>query len=224
MFPLKDDIPSKTFPFVNLVLILVNIAVFFHEVQLANGGLLEKFIIQHGLIPSRFLAAPLEQIPSVFKAMFMHGSWGHVLSNMWFLFIFGDNVEDKLGHVRYLVYYLLVGVGAAAAQVYMSPASLLPMVGASGAIAGVLGGYFIMFPGARVLTFFVFVFFVRLIEIPAFFYLGLWFLMQAFNGLGALSLTAARGEMGGVAWWAHAGGFAAGFVLINFFRRRLPRS
>lgn len=223
MFPLKDDIPTKSFPFVNYLLIAANLVVFYHEVQIGNSKALEAFMSQYALIPHKFLSNPGQYWTTIFSAMFMHGSWGHVLSNMWFLFIFGDNVEDKMGHVRYLIYYLLVGVGAAAAQIYMSPVSLLPMVGASGAIAGVLGGYFIMFPGARVLTFFVFVIFVRMIEIPAFFYLGLWFVTQMFNGFGSLSVSAARGEMGGVAWWAHAGGFLSGFILVNFFRRNLPR-
>jgi membrane associated rhomboid family serine protease len=224
MFPLKDDVPSKSFPFINTALIAVNIAVFFHEIQLDNAHLLEPFMKHFALIPARFLAAPAQQFFTIFSAMFLHGSWGHVLGNMWFLFIFGDNVEDKLGHIRYLIYYLLVGVGAAAAQIYMSPHSHLPMVGASGAIAGVLGGYFILFQGAHILTFFIFIFFIRFIEVPAFFYLIIWFVIQAFSGIGSLTPAVAHGDMGGVAWWAHVGGFASGFILINFFRRNLPRS
>lgn len=222
MFPIRDNIPSRTFPFVNYLLIAVNIAVFVYEVKLVQAGLLEAFIFEFGLIPRQFWGGPLENVRDVFSSMFLHGSWGHVLSNMWFLYIFGDNVEDKLGHVRYFIYYILVGCGAAAAQLYMAKGSALPMVGASGAIAGVLGGYFIMFPGARVLTFFLFFYFIRFIEIPAFFFLGLWFLVQMINGAGSLAVDVARGDVGGVAWWAHAGGFAAGFLFINFFRRRLP--
>jgi membrane associated rhomboid family serine protease len=174
----------------------------------------------YALIPARFFVDPLEHVPFVFTAMFLHGGWMHVIGNMWFLSVFGDNVEDNLGPLRYLVFYLLVGAGAAAAQLWASPASELPMVGASGAIAGVLGAYFVLYPRARVLTFFIFIFFIRFIEIPAFFYLGIWFLMQAANGLGSISAMATRGDTGGTAWWAHAGGFAAGFMLIPFFRRR----
>jgi membrane associated rhomboid family serine protease len=200
-------------------LIIANIAVFMKEVGLAGAGLLEPVIAQFGLVPKVFLAAPAEHLQNIFTHMFMHGSWGHVLSNMWFLYIFGDNVEDKLGHFRYLVFYILMGIGAATAQVYMNQTSLLPMVGASGAIAGVLGAYFILFPRAHVLTFFVFIIFVKLIEVPAFFYLGFWFLIQTVNGFGSLTDSAVRGNMGGVAWWAHAGGFASGILLVNFFRR-----
>jgi membrane associated rhomboid family serine protease len=152
--------------------------------------------------------------------MFLHGGWAHVLGNMWFLYVFGDNVEDNLGPLAYLFFYLLVGAGAAATQLLSNPQSGLPMIGASGAIAGVLGAYFVLYPRARVLTFFIFIFFVRFIEIPAFFYLGIWFLMQAINGVGSISAIATRGDTGGVAWWAHAGGFASGFVLIPFFKRR----
>jgi len=223
VFPLRDNISSSRFPLVNYLIIAANLLVFFKEAKLAQAGLFEPFLLSHGLIPKVFLAAPLQEAPKIFMSMFMHGSWGHVLGNMWFLYIFGDNVEDAMGPIRYLFYYLLVGSGAAAAQIYMNPASTLPMVGASGAIAGVLGGYFLLYPGARVLTFFVFVIFVRLIEIPAYFYLGLWFLAQAVNGIGSLSQSHLRGEMGGIAWWAHAGGFASGFALVYPFKRRSRR-
>ncbi len=222
MFPLRDNIPSKGFPFVNYLLIIVNIFVFVKEIQLARVGALEAFIFKEGLVPQVFLTAPVTHISNLFTHMFLHGGWGHVLGNMWFLHIFGDNVEERLGHVRYFIYYLLMGLGAAAAQMYMHPGATMPMIGASGAIAGVLGGYFILFPGARVLTFFIFVIFIKFIEIPAFFFLGLWFLMQAFNGVGSIATQAVRGDTGGVAWWAHAGGFAAGILFINFFRRSLP--
>ncbi len=222
MFPIRDNVPSKGFPLVNYLLIIANIAVFFKELQWAQAGQLDVFIGRYGLIPQAFLSNPVANLPQLFTHMFLHGGWSHVLGNMWFLYIFGDNVEDKIGHVRYIFYYLLMGLGAAGAQIYMNPRGLFPMVGASGAIAGILGGYFILFPGANVLTFFVFIIFVRFIEIPAFFYLGIWFVMQAFNGFGALTAQAVRGEMGGVAWWAHAGGFASGILFINFFRQKLP--
>jgi membrane associated rhomboid family serine protease len=219
VFPLRDNVPSNRFPFVNYFLIALNGFVFFKELQLAHAGLLEQFIFQHGLVPARFLAEPVGQSFTLLSAMFMHGGWAHLLGNMWFLFVFGDNVEDNMGPVKYLIYYLLVGIGAAALQIYMHPESQLPMVGASGAIAGVLGGYFILYPRAKVLTFFVFVVFIRLVEIPAFFYLLLWFFTQTMNGLGSLSKVATRADTGGVAWWAHAGGFISGFVLVNFFRK-----
>jgi membrane associated rhomboid family serine protease len=220
VFPLRDNVPSRRFPFVNLALIAINVAVFLKEVQLEHVGLLETFIMNHGLIPVRFLAEPLTALPSVLWSMFLHGSWGHLLGNMWFLLIFGDNVEDSMGHFRYLIYYLLMGLGAAMVQVFANTASALPMVGASGAIAGILGSYFVLYPRARVETLFIFIIFIRVIELPAFFFLGYWFLIQAVNGVGALSQTALRGEMGGVAWWAHSGGFLTGFLLIWFFRRR----
>ncbi len=219
MFPIRDSIRARRFPFVNYALIAANLLVFVHEAQLAMTGRLDAFMQAYALIPARFFSDPMMHIPDIFTAMFLHGGWGHVIGNMWFLYVFGDNVEDNMGPVRYLFYYLIMGAGAATAQLLASPHSQLPMVGASGAIAGVLGGYFVLYPHAKVLTFFIFIFFIRFIEIPAFFYLGIWFLMQAVNGLGALSDSATRGDTGGVAWWAHAGGFAAGFMFIPFFRR-----
>ncbi len=220
MFPLRDSVPTRRFPFVNYALIAINIAIFIKELQFSNAGLLEKFIAQYGLVPVRFFNDPVIGLPTLFSSMFLHGGWGHVLGNMWFLHVFGDNVEDNLGHVRYFFYYLLMGFGAAAAQLAANPQSALPMVGASGAIAGVLGGYFILHPRARVLTLIPIFIFIRLIEIPAFFFLGIWFLMQTVNGVGSLSTQVMRGDVGGVAWWAHAGGFAAGFMGIWIFRRR----
>ncbi len=222
MFPIRDSVPSRTFPFVNYALIALNLVVFFYELQLSGVGQLDPFLKSFGLVPARFLADPLTQLPTVFSSMFLHGGWAHIIGNMWFLHVFGDNVEDNLGHVRYFFYYLLMGAGAAATQIAANPMGQLPMVGASGAIAGILGSYFVLHPGGRVLTFFVFVVFVRFVEIPAFFFLGFWFVMQAVNGYGALTAQAMRGEMGGVAWWAHAGGFAAGFLLIFLFKRRKP--
>ncbi len=220
MFPVRDSLNTRHFPFVNYLLIAINLAVFFYETQLAAAGQLESFLHAHALIPVRFFSDPLLHVPDIFTAMFLHGGWAHVIGNIWFLHVFGDNVEDNMGPLRYLFYYLIMGVGAAAAQLAASPTSVLPMVGASGAIAGVLGGYFVLYPRAKVLTFFVFIIFVRFIEIPAFFYLGIWFLMQTANGIGSISAAATRGDTGGVAWWAHAGGFAAGFMFIPFFRRR----
>jgi membrane associated rhomboid family serine protease len=220
MFPLRDNVRSGRFPLVNWIFIAANLMVFLYEVQLERVGQLEPFIQTFGLVPERFLLDPTARLPEIFSSMFLHGSWGHVISNMWFLLIFGDNVEDAMGHARYFFFYLLMGFGAAAAQLAANPASQLPMVGASGAVAGILGAYFFLHPHARVLTLVVFVMFVRLVEIPAFFFLGIWFLTQTIAGVGTLSQQAVRGDMGGVAWWAHAGGFAAGFLFIHLFRRR----
>lgn len=220
MFPLRDSTPSRGWPLVNYAFIFFNLAVFLFEVRLEKRGFLEPFIYQFGLIPARFFQDPSARLVDIFTSMFLHGSWGHVLGNVWFLYIFGDNVEDNMGHVRYFFYYLLMGLGAAAAQLAASPSSNLPMVGASGAIAGVLGGYFVLYPRARVLTLLFVIFFIRVVELPAFFFLGFWFLIQAMNGVGSLTAAPIRGEMGGVAWWAHAGGFAAGFAGIQIFRRR----
>lgn len=220
MFPLRDSVRTRTIPFVNLTFIGLNLFIFFKELTLANAGFLEPFILQYGLVPSRFLGDPFMQWTTVFSSMFLHGGWMHVLGNMWFLLIFGDNVEDNIGHVQYFFYYLLMGIGAAAAQIAANPAGQLPMVGASGAIAGILGSYIVLHPHGRILTAVPIFMFIRLIEIPAFFFLGIWFLMQAVNGIGSVSQLAERGEMGGVAWWAHAGGFVAGFVSIWFFKRR----
>jgi membrane associated rhomboid family serine protease len=151
--------------------------------------------------------------------MFLHGGWLHFLGNMLYLWIFGDNVEDRFGHGRYLVFYLLCGTLAALAQVFTAPSSTVPMVGASGAIAGVLGAYLVMFPRSRVLTLVPIIFFIQIVEVPATILLGLWFVLQLVNGIGALSV--ARGsEIGGVAFWAHAAGFASGMALVWLFRRR----
>ena len=223
MFPLRDSVPSRRFPFVNLTLIVINIFIFIQELRLHQAGALEGFIMAHGLVPSRFLVDPTTQWVTVFSSMFMHGGWAHVLGNMWFLYVFGDNVEDSVGHLRYLIYYLLMGIGAAAFQVAANPSGQLPMVGASGAIAGVLGSYIVLHPGARVDTLVPIFIFIRVIQLPAYFFLGLWFVVQMVNGLGSVSLLAERGEMGGVAWWAHAGGFITGFFAIWVFRRRHHR-
>lgn len=220
MFPLRDSVPSRHFPFVTYALIAVNIAVFIKEINLPSAAELEAFINAYGLIPVAFLSEPVGNILKLFTSMFVHGGWMHLIGNMWFLYVFGDNVEDNLGAFRYLIYYLLVGICAGVSQAFAAPNSTLPMVGASGAIAGVLGGYIILHPRARVHTFFIFVIFVRFIEVPAFIFLGYWFLIQALNGYGALQMAAANEQVGGVAWWAHASGFVAGFIFILFFKKR----
>lgn len=221
MFPLKDNIPARLLPIVNIGLIAVNLAVFLYVV--AQGNAAGNVLSEHGFVSARFLAGsdffmtPSRLLP-VFSSMFLHGSVMHLVGNMWMLWIFGDNVEDIMGHGRYLLFYLLCGMVSVAAQGFAAPLSQVPMVGASGAISGVLGAYFCTYPRARILTFLpVFIFFY-LVEIPAFFFLGLWFLLQFLQGW--MQFSASAGGAGGVAWWAHVGGFAAGVLLIRYFRKK----
>ncbi|MBU2538993.1 MAG: rhomboid family intramembrane serine protease [Proteobacteria bacterium] len=227
MFPLKDDIPSRHFPVVNLVLIIANILSFTYEMSL--GPQLESFIVTHGFVPVRFSAElagnfmPLSSYLPVFTSMFIHGGLLHVFSNLWMLWIFGDNVEDRMGHGRYLLFYLLCGVGAALAQFWANPQAQSPMIGASGAIAGVLGAYFLLYPRARILTFIPIFILFYLVEIPAYFFIGFWFLMQFLQG-AAQQVIVGRLAEGGVAWWAHVGGFVAGVVLLYFFKREEKRT
>ena len=223
MFPLKDDIPSNSFPAVNISLIIINCLVFLYEFKL--GPDFEPFIMQMGFIPARFMEQQsrdwldLSRFVPVFSSMFLHGSPMHLISNMWMLWIFGDNVEDCMGHGRYLVFFLLCGIISIFGQAVAWPASQIPMVGASGAISGVLGAYFITYPRARVLTLIpIFIIFYTF-ELPAFFFLGFWFFIQFLQGSASL-VAAGEQTGGGVAWWAHIGGFAAGVVLINFFRSK----
>lgn len=206
MLPLRDDVPSKTTPWVNYLLILANAAVFWHELTL--GRHLDGFVRAYALIPAR-----LEPV-SFLTSMFLHGGWMHVLSNMWCLWIFGDNVEDSLGHGRYLLFYLLGGLAAGAAQVWAAWGSTIPTVGASGAIAAVMGAYLLMFPHARVRTLIPFFIFFRIVEVPATIFLGLWAWSQFYSGSLALKHT---GLGGGVAWWAHVGGFLGGMILLGLF-------
>jgi membrane associated rhomboid family serine protease len=215
MIPLRDNIPSRTRPWINYALIFVNVIIFLYELALLNTGLLEKFILRWGFVPSVFLSNPLAEIPTLFSAMFLHGGLTHLGGNMLYLWIFGDNVEDWYGHWRYLIFYLLCGLAASFGQMITSTHSKMPMIGASGAIAGVLGSYFLLYPNARVLALIPFGFFLRMVEIPAFFFLGFWFLLQMFSGTLTLG-----SQSGGVAWWAHIGGFLAGVGFLFLFRRR----
>jgi rhomboid family protein len=224
VIPLRDTVPSRTAPIVTVGLIIVNVVVFLHEAAL--GPHLEKFVFAYGLVPRRFVfwtGAPLDpaRFLPLITSMFWHGGWLHLIGNMLYLWIFGDNVEDKLGHLRYLIFYLAAGVVAALTQVALNPASPLPTVGASGAIAGVLGAYLISFPRSRVLTLIPIIIFPWFVEIPAVLYLVFWFLLQLFEGLGQLGIPQ---EGGGVAVWAHIGGFIAGVVLVKLMEplRRRP--
>jgi membrane associated rhomboid family serine protease len=216
MFPIKDTIQSRSFPIVNWLLIIANVAVFILVQAPLGSRAFASFVNTYGLVPAEPGAGQVESAVTLFTSMFLHGGWLHLISNMWALFIFGDNVEDRMGSGRYLVFYLLSGV-AALAQVWADPGSRLPMVGAIGAIAGVLAAYLVLYPKARVITL-VFIFFlVTFVEIPAVIYLGLWFVSQLFSGLLALGETAATG---GVAFWAHIGGFLFGLVMVRLFARR----
>ena len=221
MIPLRDSTRSETFPIVNYLLIAANGIVFIYELSL--GRHLNGFIVQHGLVPAQFLEvlhsghATAAALSPLITSMFIHGGWLHLLGNMLFLYIFGDNVEDKFGHGKYLVFYLVSGIAAAGTQTYFSSGSDMPMVGASGAIAGVLGAYACMFPTARVTTLIPIFFFFQIVEIPAFLFLGIWFAMQAISGLLSLGIGS---DAGGVAWWAHIGGFAAGAILFPFLRKQ----
>ena len=221
-------------PFVTVALIAINVLVFFYQLSLQGEGSPEglraarDFILEFGLVPCRLTGAcavgsgVLPPAVTVLSSMFLHGGILHVGGNMLYLWIFGNNVEDTLGHSRFVVFYLACGIAAAAAQTALSAASAVPMIGASGAVSGVLGAYLLLFPRANVLTVIVFGFFVRLVRIPAVVMLGLWFLVQFLGGLVAWGGAASRGEAGGgeTAWFAHVGGFGAGMALLLALRPR----
>jgi len=211
MIPLRDVIPSRTTPVVTISLIAVNVLVFVYEFSL--GDRVNEFIIAFGLIPAAFSWVTL------LTSMFLHGGFLHVAGNMLYLWIFGDNVEDRFGHGRFVAFYLLCGTVAALAQTIMSPDSVVPMVGASGAIAGVMGAYFVMYPHSRIVTLLPIFIFIQLIEVPAIFFLGIWFLMQFLSGVGSIATAASRQPAGGVAFWAHVAGFVAGVAGVFVFRR-----
>ena len=225
MFPLRDENPSESVPFVTRSLIAINVAMFVYEIL--QGPRLVEFFYRWGMVPLRVSLAAREGTEPIAgpaltfaTSMFLHGGWMHLLGNMWYLWIFGDNVEDRMGKVRFLVFYLMGGLVAAGLHFFLHPASRAPTLGASGAIAGVLGGYALLFPGARVLTLVPLFPFIRIITLPAMLVLGLWFVFQFFSG--ALALAGPQG--GGVAWWAHIGGFAFGLLAVKLFERRRPSS
>jgi membrane associated rhomboid family serine protease len=219
MIPLRDTIRSRRFPLVNWLIIFTNAAAFYYELRIGPSGL-NNFIDAWGLVPVRLWAEPQVAWVTILSAMFLHGGWFHILSNMWVLFIFGDNVEDRMGSGRYLIFYLLSGMAAALTQAFLLSESSAPMIGASGAIAGVLGAYLVLFPRARILSLVPILFIFTLIEIPAVVFLLFWFASQLFSGF--LSLGGASGS--GVAWWAHIGGFLFGLLGVFLFaKRRKPR-
>lgn len=222
MIPLRDNIPSRRFPLMTVLLIIANILIFFYETSLPLGDR-EALVQTYGLVPREITDLWPSLTPDVsgnylplVTAMFLHAGWLHVLGNMLFLWVFADNVEDLLGSGRFLVFYLSAGLAGNLAHLLANPASTLPTVGASGAVAGVLGAYMITFPRARVLTLVPILFFVTTAEIPAVFFLAFWFLLQLASGVASLGVSTS----GGVAWWAHIGGFIAGAILMTIMRER----
>lgn len=222
MIPFRDNIPSRTYPIITVLLILINVLVFLYELSL--GRAIESFVMHYGVVPAAIVAWPETDLPITavalpyLSSMFLHGGWMHLIGNMWYLWIFGDNVEDRLGHFTFLIFYLACGIGAGIVHTILNLNTYIPSVGASGAIAGVLGAYLVSYPFARVLTLVPFFVFMQIIEIPAVFVLGFWFVVQLFSGTAALSTSAANA--GGVAYWAHVGGFVIGMLLIGLFPRK----
>jgi membrane associated rhomboid family serine protease len=214
MIPLKDTIVSRSLPVVTGLIILLNCLVFFQELRMTDAQL-ERLVASLGFTPARLTHDPSSWWTLV-SCMFLHGGWMHLIGNMWALFLFGDNVEDRMGSARFLVFYLLCGIIAGLTHYLINPASPIPTIGASGALAGVLGAYFLLFPTARVITLVPILIFPILIEIPAVVFLGVWFFSQL--AYGTLSLGAE--EVVGIAWWAHIGGFVAGMLLMPLFRQR----
>ena len=215
MIPLRDSTKSESFPVITILLILLNLSIYLFESQLDQQAL-SALVTAWGLTPAHLTAALplhfLSILPTFFSAMFLHSSWAHVIGNMWMLWLFGDNVEDKMGKLRYVAFYFVCGILASLMHCLIFPSSAIPVIGASGAVSGIMGAYFLLFRRASILTWIFPVFFV---PIPAFVYLGLWGVSQFFSGTTGLFHTASVG--GSVAFWAHIGGFAAGMFLHRFF-------
>jgi membrane associated rhomboid family serine protease len=220
VIPLRDTIRARNMPLANWAIIGANVVIFLLEATLGPRQLM-AFMTRYGVVAQRFLAVgDPEQIVTLTTSIFLHAGWFHLISNMWALYIFGDNVEDRMGHLRYLLFYVLCGALAGLAHIYAGPASRIPSVGASGAISAVLGAYLLLFPQARVLTLIPLFLFFSVVELPALLYIGFWFASQLFNGLFSLAVANTVCCYGGVAWWAHVGGFAAGVLLVKVFERR----
>ena len=215
MIPLRDTAKSKRFPIVNTTLIGVNCLVFIGEI--AQGPRLKEFVYTYGLVPADFMGSgEFSPIP-LFTFMFIHGGFWHLLANMWSLYIFGDNVEDKLGPARYLIFYLLIGLASGLSHVLVNAQSQVPTVGASGAIAGIMGAYVLLHPQAKILTLVPVFFFFYFIEVPSYVFVGVWFMFQFISAAGAGAREA------GIAWWAHIAGFVFGVLLINIFMKNRRR-
>jgi membrane associated rhomboid family serine protease len=217
MIPLRDTVRSRSFPLVNWLLIALNVFMFLVILSLGAGA--EVWVAAFGIVPKRLLTDPQPwEFVTPITSMFLHGGWAHLLGNMLALYVFGDNVEDRMGSGPYLVFYLLCGLAAAFVHVAINTGSAVPTIGASGAISGVLAAYLLFFPRARVITLILVFFIPWFVEIPAIVYLGFWFVSQLLNGV--LTVVAGVQAMGGVAWWAHIGGFLAGLALAPMFARR----
>jgi membrane associated rhomboid family serine protease len=215
MIPFKDDNPTSTFPYITIAFIVMNIVVFL--VQLTSASDPRDLVYSFGAIPHFLLTfsttQPINPLGTVFTSMFMHGGMLHIGTNMLFLWIFGNNIEDQLGHIKFIIFYLLCGVLAAYSHALSGPSSMIPMIGASGAVSGVLGAYLLLFPKARVHTLIFLGFFIQIVRLPAVFVIGFWILIQFINGL----VSKGAASNGGVAWFAHIGGFIAGMILIRLF-------
>jgi membrane associated rhomboid family serine protease len=210
VIPLRDVVPSRTTPYITITIIALNALAWLFELSLPHP-VLNEFITVYGVVPAAFAPATLV------TSMFLHGSWSHVLGNMWYLWIFGDNVEDRVGHGRFILFYLMCGIVAALGQVAVDPHSTLPTIGASGAIAGVMGAYFVLYPRSRVLTLIPWIF-LQIVELPAIVLLGFWFVMQLFSA-GTIAMTTSS-TGGGVAFAAHVVGFVAGMGGVFLFKQR----
>lgn len=229
LIPLRDENPTRSWPFVTIALIVINVLVFIYEFTLGSAQQ-ATFFASFALYPSQIVTGvPLTSVAlqplflTVITSMFLHGGLLHIAGNMLYLWIFGNNVEDLLGHVKFVLFYLATGVVAAGAHILSDPSSKIPTIGASGAIAGVLGAYIILFPYARVLTAVPIFFYIGLIRLPALALIGFWFVLQLFSGVASLSTQTAQAS--GVAWFAHIGGFVAGAILILFLpKRRIPKT
>jgi membrane associated rhomboid family serine protease len=225
VIPLKDTTPRQSFPFITVLLIVVNFVVFFHQISLTPAAG-DHFVRLYGLVPSRIELAlagrhytMAQALVPLFTCMFLHGGWLHIIGNMWFLWIFGGNVEDRMGSMSYLLFYMICGLGSGISEVAFSWGSTIPSIGASGAISGVLGAYIVFFPTSRILSLIPLLVIWFMARVPAWIFIGLWFVVQFLSGLGSL----ATASSGGVAWWAHVGGFALGALLAKAFaspRRR----
>jgi membrane associated rhomboid family serine protease len=225
MIPLYDDLPRLRFPIINVLLIAANVVVFFHELSLGRHQT-DAFMMMYGMVPSH-VGQALQSgtgiglaLQPLFTSMFIHSGWLHIIGNMWFLWIFGDNTEDALGHFGYLFFYLACGIAGGVTHVIANWGSNLPAVGASGAIAGVMGAYIILYPRARILTLIILVIFFFTVRLPAVVVIGVWFAIQFFSGIGSLGMT----QAGGVAFWAHIGGFIFGAIIGVAVKASLDRS